>query len=98
MLDPSQPTTAELERIHHDAMKAFARNLPDPFWYAWYLEKPYCFWMEQAWRSQDPLNSGCYRVSEKRAKELFPMGLCDRDGYLTVFGNAVRKAIEEQAA
>jgi hypothetical protein len=98
MLDPTQPTPAELDRIHRDAMRSFARGIPDPFVFAWHLEKPYCFWIEQAWRSQDPNNSGCYRVSQKRAAEMFPMGLCDRDGYLTAFGNAVRKAIEEQSA
>lgn len=89
---------ARYTKARRDALRAIARDIPDPEAFAWWLPKPYCFWLLEAWRAQDPENSGCWRVSEDRAKLLFTLGLCDRDGYLMAFGNAVRKAMIAQSA
>lgn len=93
-----RPPISHAEMARRDALKAIAQDIPDPEEYAWHLPKPYCFWLAQAYRSQDPANAGCYRVADEHIPDMFSLGLCDRDGYLMAFGQAVRRAMQRQSA
>ena len=90
---PPAPTTAELQRIERDALKAIARDIPDPAEFAMQLPAPYAEALAKAHTAQDPANAGCKRVSLEATRACFAMGLTDRDGYLGAFGMAVRREI-----
>lgn len=95
---PRSANSTEKARIRRDALEAIARDIPDPYQFAWHLERPWCFQLATAYRSQDAQNAGCWRVKPEYAPDLFAMGVCDRDGFLGAFGNSVRKALLEQGA
>jgi len=90
---PEPVTSAETARVRHDALKAIARDIPDPHEFAMQLAEPWCDYLRRAFRSQDPENVGCLRTDERWIGDLFAMGLCDKRGFLTVFGMSVRREI-----
>ncbi|WP_305096460.1 hypothetical protein [Croceibacterium aestuarii] len=89
---PPLPTSAELDEIHREAMRAIA-ILPDPYEYAMQLPPELADELRQAFKSKKNEHSGEWRISGPFMDDCFAWGLCTSDGFLGTFGIAVRREI-----
>ena len=84
---------AQERRARSDAMRAIARDIPDPRDYAYQLGAEYCEMLLSA-----TLRDSWY-VTEAVAKRLRPHGLCEYGGTgLTGFAMAVRRELKAMDA
>ncbi|KPL67429.1 hypothetical protein SZ64_04505 [Erythrobacter sp. SG61-1L] len=87
---------AEIDYLRSLLVEFSEPGFPDPERFADTLPDNIVLALLEAWRSKDPENSGCWRVSDKMAPQMWSSGLVAVKGpYLTCFGNDVRKAVEQ---
>lgn len=87
------------EAAYRDALRAIARDVPDPAEFARQLPLVFVESLLTATRSQDPLHCGEFRVSDEMARPMQQLGLVAVGGpYLGLFGGRVRKALIEEEA
>lgn len=80
------------DKHHHDArLIAFLAVLPDPQEQAYHLTSREIVALRTAWRTRDG-----FRAAETYRAELFREGLCDRAGFLTNYGVAVRRCVKRE--
>lgn len=90
-------STHDLDRVHEDALRAIARDLPDPEHMARVIEQADPFvanCLADAYPSKLPGNCGQYRVRDEAAPLLRSLGIVEAGGvHLGSFGFEVREAL-----
>lgn len=95
-------TSADLDRARRDAMKAIARDIPDPAEFAEFLLLEYPrlhVAVRDAWTARDTRWAGEWRVDDACVRPLQKLGVVNiAEPTLSNFGKAVRAAILEAEA
>ena len=92
-------TSEDLARVRRDALRAIARDIPDPVEFGEFLLLDYPRLhdaLRGAWTSRDSRWAGEWRVDDACVRPLQKLGVvCIGEPTLTIFGKAVRGAIIE---